>query len=579
MNLFKMEVPEFPKREFLLHNRMDLLTEDQCIWWDALVRLSDVISLTMQGNIQRTTGAYLEMLFTDFLDKLYDVLHTQRLCGKEFIFDDFINIAVFSVSALKHIVASPSTHIVKNAEKVHVSSLHQTGSKTMQWMAKRPGRSVQEKIAPQNKVMTNVTHFSTDTKENRESIYLYGILHDIVRDRVRDTNCLRCEHASECGVPTKDIRDLLGLHAKIRHGDLADVRAEKQSLQNNKLMCDVNYKMVWDGVKQLSRIEENLFDDWSHLKERYLQLGFWAVLTTILHETDTEIIDCYGVLTDEKGLLSFRNTDGETLNNSVTIYPAVRAWEPFLLELSETELSLYGNSPYEGLLFLDLASIDLPEKAEDNSALTDEENGETEKQDAGTALKNIDASEPEPDGSNMSESAAEDEQKGEQEELPPFDWMVGKISPKIRKESIKELLLGYHSRKCLTDAGIKNIGELEGLDLSTIEGLTPNHANEIRYRISLYTEEKAAQSQPVSCDPSLNENAKIWVIQDVPENIMNDDIGQLGLSVRSYNCLNRAGFRKIADIKGADLSKVRNLGRKNVDEISDKLKKYSMTKQ
>ena len=359
MNLFDMSIPEIPKKEFLLHNRVDMLSEEQKFWWDAMVRLSDVISLTMKDYVERTSGSYLPMLFTEFLERLYLVINANRLCGKEFVFDDFISIATFSISALKHIVSSPSTQIVKRAEKVHVSSLRQTSSRTMQWMAKRPGRSIQEKIAPQNKVMTNVTHFSTDTKENRESIYLYSVLHDIVRDRVQDTECLRCSFADTCGVPTKDIRDLLGLHAKIMHGDLADVRPEKQAIQNNKLMCDVNYKMVWDGVKQLSRIEDSIAENWTNLRERYLQMAYWVILSIIIHDTDTLIIDKYGTFTDNQGKLSFSVLNADAIANSIEIFPKSRPWEPLLLELNGSELSLFEGYPYEEILFFDLSTVDV----------------------------------------------------------------------------------------------------------------------------------------------------------------------------------------------------------------------------
>lgn len=52
------------------------------------------------------------------------------------------------------------------------------------------------------------------------------------------------------------------------------------------------------------------------------------------------------------------------------------------------------------------------------------------------------------------------------------------------------------------------------------------------------------------------------------------DIEDLELSVRSYNCLRRAGVKTISDMQGwtmNDLMKVRNLGRKSLDEIVTKL--------
>ena len=51
-------------------------------------------------------------------------------------------------------------------------------------------------------------------------------------------------------------------------------------------------------------------------------------------------------------------------------------------------------------------------------------------------------------------------------------------------------------------------------------------------------------------------------------------IEDLELSVRSYNCLKRAGINSISDLTDRselDMMKVRNLGRKSLDEIRDKL--------
>ncbi len=51
-------------------------------------------------------------------------------------------------------------------------------------------------------------------------------------------------------------------------------------------------------------------------------------------------------------------------------------------------------------------------------------------------------------------------------------------------------------------------------------------------------------------------------------------IDELELSVRSYNCLKRAGINTINDLTGRtedDMMKVRNLGRKSLDEVIEKL--------
>ena len=53
---------------------------------------------------------------------------------------------------------------------------------------------------------------------------------------------------------------------------------------------------------------------------------------------------------------------------------------------------------------------------------------------------------------------------------------------------------------------------------------------------------------------------------------MNSDLENLDLSVRSYNCLKRAGHHTVGDIvnsisSGEDLKRIRNCGTKSVDEI------------
>ena len=51
-------------------------------------------------------------------------------------------------------------------------------------------------------------------------------------------------------------------------------------------------------------------------------------------------------------------------------------------------------------------------------------------------------------------------------------------------------------------------------------------------------------------------------------------IEELLLSVRSYNCLKRAGLNTVAELSTKseeDMMKVRNLGRKSLKEIKEKL--------
>ena len=57
------------------------------------------------------------------------------------------------------------------------------------------------------------------------------------------------------------------------------------------------------------------------------------------------------------------------------------------------------------------------------------------------------------------------------------------------------------------------------------------------------------------------------------------DIAVLELSVRSYNCLKRAGINTVEELiskSPEDMMKVRNLGKKSLDEVLEKLKELNL---
>ena len=58
------------------------------------------------------------------------------------------------------------------------------------------------------------------------------------------------------------------------------------------------------------------------------------------------------------------------------------------------------------------------------------------------------------------------------------------------------------------------------------------------------------------------------------EKILETSIEDLELSARSFNCLKRAGISTVEDLTNkteAEMMKVRNLGKKSLDEVTNKL--------
>lgn len=83
-------------------------------------------------------------------------------------------------------------------------------------------------------------------------------------------------------------------------------------------------------------------------------------------------------------------------------------------------------------------------------------------------------------------------------------------------------------------------------------------------------QEIMATGRPIAeAEAVIHEHFKNW----------NVDIENMDLSVRAYNCLKRAGFNKVCDLVGMTrekFMKVRNLGRKSMEEVIEKLKLWGI---
>ena len=83
----------------------------------------------------------------------------------------------------------------------------------------------------------------------------------------------------------------------------------------------------------------------------------------------------------------------------------------------------------------------------------------------------------------------------------------------------------------------------------------------------------------------LSENAKTAEVMvekedDEKEKVLEMSIEELDLSVRSYNCLKRAGINTVEDLANKtedEMMKVRNLGRKSLEEVLNKMAELGLS--
>ena len=91
-------------------------------------------------------------------------------------------------------------------------------------------------------------------------------------------------------------------------------------------------------------------------------------------------------------------------------------------------------------------------------------------------------------------------------------------------------------------------------------------------------------SEHLSLFVNLTDTAKNTEVMIEKENndqqkVLDMNIDELELSVRSYNCLKRAGINTVQELiskSPEDMMKVRNLGKKSLDEVLEKLKELNL---
>ncbi len=113
------------------------------------------------------------------------------------------------------------------------------------------------------------------------------------------------------------------------------------------------------------------------------------------------------------------------------------------------------------------------------------------------------------------------------------------------------------------------------LDVRTNGTLAPDEAVSLAAKVL---------SEHLSLFIDLSENAKTAEVMvekedDEKEKVLEMSIDELELSVRSYNCLKRAGINTVEELTNKtsdDMMKVRNLGRKSLEEVLAKLKELGL---
>lgn len=211
------------------------------------------------------------------------------------------------------------------------------------------------------------------------------------------------------------------------------------------------------------------------------------------------------------------------------------------------------------------------------------------------------------DVSNATEITAGDIQTDSEVEILNPDWHIATLSPDahVRMELTADIGRGYVSaerNKTLLNPPIgviaidsiytpvnkvnytvenTRVGDITDYDKLTLEVWT-NGTLTARDAVSFAAK---ILNEHLNLFVDLSEeagNVEVMVVKDTDSNkqTLEMTVEELDLSVRSFNCLKRANIHKVGDLiekTEDDMMKVRNLGKKSLDEVIAKLSQFGLS--
>ncbi|MDR1835440.1 MAG: DNA-directed RNA polymerase subunit alpha [Fusobacteriaceae bacterium] len=158
------------------------------------------------------------------------------------------------------------------------------------------------------------------------------------------------------------------------------------------------------------------------------------------------------------------------------------------------------------------------------------------------------------------------------DEIDKSDWAVGYITVDAIYTPIRKVSYNVQDTK---------VGDITDYDKLTVD-IETDGSVEIRDAISYAIELLQLHFAPFLEIGSKMENLRgESEEEEIPEepkkeeSVLSAKIEELDLTVRSFNCLKKAGIEEVnqlAKLSMPDLLKIRNLGRKSLDEILEKMK-------
>lgn len=252
-------------------------------WWIMLQTAESICNYASRRD--PINNAFLSEFWTEAATEIENVLESES--ERPFPYDNLMQMVSFCGNQLQNIICDPRHNIVKVDKMVRPYRVQNTGSRTMNWLGKQPGKTIKEKLAGKEKMLTQVNKYSFDIRENQVAMMLYRML----MRRISDSVNYGVKKNGYDLVDSVQLNQFQKIKKQLRNSPLAEVRPQNYNQANNALLSDKNYSIVWRAYMDMAKFDKMLANNWKNALVMYVKSIFLAINAELLSYKDVYVVE------------------------------------------------------------------------------------------------------------------------------------------------------------------------------------------------------------------------------------------------------------------------------------------------
>ena len=213
------------------------------------------------------TGNSLHTSVAEFIN-----IETQEKGLESSTRDRIYRIACHVEEPIKEILKHIRNKILREHAMLPIHAAREFDSTSIQWLSRQPGRTVREKLSGKPYIKAVKRRHSADTLENRLLKVFLIKFENILIERQS-----ALELNSEEG-----FGDLIVLIQRwVRSEDFVEIGDWENTLPNNVLLQDKQYRKIWDAWLWIQLIESNVLKDSDNINHDIISVLYWSVLSLL----------------------------------------------------------------------------------------------------------------------------------------------------------------------------------------------------------------------------------------------------------------------------------------------------------